>query len=128
MNARWAVWVVNGLLAGLAFIALFPLLWMVSVSFMPAGASSSLPTPILPSRVTLDNYRQLFGSIGMGRYFVNSLLLALLSTAISVSFNVMAGYAFAKLKFRGRDAIFKTLLGALVIPGQVAMLPLFLML
>ena len=128
MNARWAVWVVNGLLAGLAFISLFPLLWMVSVSFMPAGASSTLPTPIFPSRVTLDNYRQLFGSIGMGRYFVNSLALALLSTAISVSFNVMAGYAFAKLKFRGRDAIFKTLLGALVIPGQVAMLPLFLML
>ena len=64
----------------------------------------------------------------MGRYFLNSLALALLATVISVSFNVMAGYAFAKLKFRGRDAIFKTLLGALVIPGQVAMLPLFLML
>ena len=128
MNPRWAVWVVTGLLAGLAFIALFPLLWMVSVSFMPAGASSTLPTPILPTQVTLDNYRQLFGRLGMGRYFVNSLALALLSSVISVSFNVMAGYAFAKLKFRGRDAIFKALLGALVIPGQVAMLPLFLML
>jgi multiple sugar transport system permease protein len=128
MNARWAVWVVNGLLAGLAFVSLFPLLWMLSVSVMPAGASSTLPTPIFPSRVTLDNYRQLFGSIGMGRYFLNSLALALLSTVIAVSFNVMAGYAFAKLRFRGRDAIFKTLLGALVIPGQVAMLPLFLML
>jgi multiple sugar transport system permease protein len=128
MNARWAMWVVNGLLCGLAFIALFPLLWMLSVSFMPAGASSTLPTPILPTQITLDNYRQLFGSIGMGRYFANSLALALLSSVISVSFNVMAGYAFAKLKFRGRDAIFKTLLGALVIPGQVAMLPLFLML
>ena len=128
MNARWAVWVVNGLLAGLAFISLFPLLWMLSVSFMPAGASSTLPTPIFPSSVTLANYRQLFGSIGMGRYLLNSLALAVLATVISVSFNVMAGYAFAKLKFRGRDAIFKTLLGALVIPGQVAMLPLFLML
>jgi multiple sugar transport system permease protein len=52
----------------------------------------------------------------------------LLGTVISVAFNVMAGYAFAKLRFRGRDALFKTLLGALVIPGQVAMLPLFLML
>ena len=128
MNARWAVWVVNGLLAGLAFVSLLPLLWMVSVSLMPAGASSTLPTPIVPATITLDNYRQLFGSIGMGRYLFNSLALALLSTLIAVSFNVMAGYAFAKLKFRGRDAIFKTLLGALVIPGQVAMLPLFLML
>ena len=128
MSSRWAVWVVNGLLAGLAFIALFPLLWMLSVSFMPAGASSSLPVPIVPASITFDNYRKLFGSIGMGRYLANSLGIALLATVISVSFNVMAGYAFAKLKFRGRDAIFKALLGALVIPGQVAMLPLFLML
>ncbi len=128
MNPRLAVWVVNGLLAGLAAVSLFPLLWMVSVSLMPAGASSTLPTPILPPHLTLDNYRQLFGSVGMGRYFLNSLGIALLATLISVAFNVTAGYAFAKLNFRGRDAIFKTLLGALVIPGQVAMLPLFLML
>jgi multiple sugar transport system permease protein len=128
MNPRLAVWVVNGLLAGLAAVSLFPLLWMVSVSLMPAGASSTLPTPLLPPRVTLDNYRQLFGSIGMGRYLLNSLGLAVLATLISVAFNVMAGYAFAKLRFRGRDAIFKALLGALVIPAQVAMLPLFLML
>ena len=128
MNPRLAVWVVNGLLAGLAAVSLFPLLWMVSVSLMPAGAASTLPTPILPPQLTLDNYRQLFGSVGMGRYFLNSLGIALLACVISVAFNVTAGYAFAKLNFRGRDAIFKTLLGALVIPGQVAMLPLFLML
>jgi multiple sugar transport system permease protein len=128
MNPRIAVWIVNGLLAGLAAVSLFPLLWMVSVSFMPPGASSVLPTPILPRSLTLHNYQLLFGSIGMGRYFLNSLLIAALGTVISVAFNVMAGYAFAKLNFRGREAIFKTLLGALVIPGQVAMLPLFLML
>ena len=128
MNPRLTVWVVNGLLAGLAAVSLFPLLWMLSVSFMPAGASSTLPTPLLPPAVTLENYRILFGSMGMGRYLLNSLGLAVVVTLISVSFNVMAGYAFAKLHFRGRDAIFKTLLGALVIPSQVAMLPLFLML
>ncbi len=128
MNPRLAVWVVNGLLAGLAALSLFPLLWMVSVSFMPAGASSTIPTPLLPGTLTLDNYRTLFGNVGMGRYLLNSLAIAVLATIISVSFNVMAGYAFAKLRFRGRDAIFKVLLGALVIPGQVAMLPLFLML
>ena len=128
MNPRLAVWIVNGLLAGLAIASLFPLLWMLSVSFMPAGASTTLPAPLLPPQVTLDNYRQLFGSVGMGRYLFNSLAIATFATLISVSFNVMAGYAFAKLHFRGRDAIFRVLLGALVIPGQVAMLPLFLML
>ena len=128
MNPRLAVWVVNGLLAGLAAVSLFPLLWMLSVSLMPAGASTTLPTPLLPPAVTLDHYRTLFGNVGMGRYVLNSLAIAVLATLISVSLNVMAGYAFAKLRFRGRDAIFKALLGALVIPGQVAMLPLFLML
>ena len=128
MNPRLTVWIVNGLLVGLATLSLFPLLWMVSVSFMPAGASSTIPTPVLPATVTLGNYRQLFGNVGMGRYLVNSLAIAVLATLISVSFNVMAGYAFAKLRFRGRDALFRLLLGALVIPGQVAMLPLFLML
>ncbi len=128
MNARVAMWIVNGLLAGLAFVSLFPLLWMLSVSLMPAGASSTVPTPVFPARITLEHYRQLFGSVGMGRYLLNSLGIALLAMLLSVTFNVMAGYAFAKLRFRGRDAIFKTLLGALVIPGQVAMLPLFLML
>ena len=128
MTPRMALWLVNGLLAALAAASLFPLLWMLSVSFMPAGASSSLPTPILPPSVTLDNYRILFGNIGVGRYLLNSLLIATATTAISVSFNLMAGYAFAKLRFRGRDAVFQALLGALVIPAQVAMLPLFLML
>ena len=127
-DRRLAVWIVNGLLAGLAFVSLFPLAWMLSVSFMQPGAASSLPAPVLPASPTLANYRQLFGSIGMGRYFLNSLAIALLATAISVAFNTMAGYAFAKLRFRGRDALFQALLGALVIPGQVAMLPLFLML
>lgn len=128
MHPRFVVWVVNGLLVGLAAVSLFPLVWMLSVSFMPAGASSTLPTPLWPRHITLDNYRTLFGSVGMGRYLLNSFGLAVVSTLISVSFNVMAGYAFAKLHFRGRDALFKGLLGALVIPGQVAMLPLFLML
>jgi multiple sugar transport system permease protein len=128
MNQRVAIWLVNGLLAALAAFSLFPLLWMLSASFMPPGASTSLPTPILPPSLTLENYRTLFSGIGMGRYILNSLLIATAATAISVSFNLMAGYAFAKLRFHGRDALFRLLLGALVIPGQVAMLPLFLML
>ncbi|MDE2369539.1 MAG: carbohydrate ABC transporter permease [Burkholderiales bacterium] len=127
-NPRVAVWIVNGLLAGMACVSLFPLLWMLSVSLMPAGASSSLPVPLLPHPPTLDNYRILFGRVGMGRYLLNSLGIALAATAISVVFNVMAGYGFAKLRFAGRDAVFKSLLAALVIPAQVAMLPLFLML
>jgi multiple sugar transport system permease protein len=122
-----AVWV-NSALALAAAFALLPLLWMVSVSFMQPGAASSYPPPLLPADPTLSNYRQLFAGSGMGGYLLNSMLIACGLTASSVLFNVMAGYAFAKLHFAGRDAIFKSLLAALVIPGQVAMMPLFLML
>jgi multiple sugar transport system permease protein len=126
VSPRFGTVVVNGLLAGLAAMSLFPLLWMVSVSFMPAGAASTLPPPLLPVAPTLDNYRELFERVGMGRYLVNSFLVASAITLGSVMFNAMAGYAFAKLAFKGREQIFRALIGALVIPGQVAMMPLFL--
>jgi multiple sugar transport system permease protein len=119
---------VNGGLFLIAFCSLAPLFWMLSVSLMQPGEASSYPPPVLPHAPTLANYEQLFAQAGMGRRFANSLLLAVLATCLSLSFNVTAGYAFAKLQFRGRERVFRALLGALIIPGQVAMIPLFLML
>ena len=119
---------VNGVLLGTAAVSLFPLLWMLSVSLMAPGEASSFPPPLLPRHATLANYRELFAHGGMGGYLANSVVLTLAVTLISLTVNVAAGYAFAKLQFAGRDRIFKTLLGALVIPAQVAMVPLFLML
>jgi len=119
---------VNLALVLAACFALAPLLWMLSVSFMQAGEASSYPPPLLPAHPTLGNYVQLFAQAGMGRYFVNSLVVATALTLGSVLFNVMAGYGFAKLRFKGRDAAFQALMAALVIPGQVAMMPLYLML
>jgi multiple sugar transport system permease protein len=127
MNTRLASALVNGLLIGFAVIALAPLAWMLSVSFMPHGEASAFPPPLLPSTPTLDNYRQLFGRDGMGRYLANSTFIATAVTLLSLAFNLSAGYAFAKLRFTGRERVFQALLGALVIPGQVAMIPLFLL-
>jgi multiple sugar transport system permease protein len=128
MNPRLARALINGLLAGGTLVALFPLLWMLSVSFMHAGEAAALPPPLLPAHATLDNYRELFLRAGMGRYLLNSLLVAGAITVLSLSVNLMAGYAFAKLAFAGRERLFQLLLGALVIPAQVTMLPLFLLL
>jgi multiple sugar transport system permease protein len=119
---------VNGLLLGMATVTLFPLVWMVSVSLMSPGEASTFPPPLLPDRLTLANYRELFGHAGMGRYLLNSVMLTTVVTLVSLFFNVGAGYAFAKLRFAGRDRIFRVLLAALVIPSQVAMVPLFLLL
>jgi len=118
----------NGLAAALAALVLFPLLWMVSVSFMSAGEAAQFPPPILPERPTLEHYRELFVVQGVGRYLLNSVWLATLATLLALLFTVPAGYAFAKLRFRGRERIFQLLVGALVIPGQIGTLPLFLML
>jgi multiple sugar transport system permease protein len=119
---------VNGSLAILSALTVFPLVWMLSASLMAPGEASTFPPPLLPASPTLEHYRVLFGTQGLGRQALNSLLISVAATLLSLAFNLSAGYAFAKLKFKGRELIFRTLLAALVIPGQVAMMPLFLML
>jgi multiple sugar transport system permease protein len=115
-------------LVALAAATLAPLLWMVAASFMSPGEANSFPPRLLPARPTLGNYVELFTRLDLARYFLNSALVAVAATVISLLVNSMAGYAFAKLRFRGRERVFQVLLAALVIPGQVGMLPLFLML
>jgi multiple sugar transport system permease protein len=114
------------LVAG-ALLTLLPLVWMVSASVMPAGEATTA-TRLLPSTVTLEHYRTLFTRLDLARHLLNSTGVALAATSIALVLNSMAGYAFAKLRFRGRDGPFRMLLAALVIPAQVAMLPLFLLL
>lgn len=116
----------NALMWVLGAFALAPLAWMLAVSVMQPGEAAHFPPPLVPANSTVDNYETLFASTDMARYFINSALLAVLATALSLTFNVMSGYAFAKLVFRGRERIFRILLTALVIPAQVAMIPLFL--
>lgn len=124
MSARR--WIVTLLAALVALLTVAPLLWMVSVSFMAPGEASAFPPPLVPHDPTLENYRMLFGSFGVGRFLANSLLVSTLATILALLFTVPAGYAFAKLRFRGRDATFRMLVAALVVPGQIGMLPLFL--
>jgi multiple sugar transport system permease protein len=111
----------------LALATILPLVWMVSASFMPPGEATTDPPPFFPSRVTLENYQALFTRLSLGRHLLNSIGVAVGGTLLSLLFNSMAGYAFAKLRFGGRDRIFAILIAALAIPGQVGMLPLFLL-
>lgn len=110
-----------------AFVSLFPMIWMVSASFMQPGESNSYPPHILPRDPTTEHYATLFTRLNLGRSLFNSALIAFSVTAISLLVNSMAGYALAKLRFRARERIFRGLLTGLVIPVQVSMLPLFLL-
>jgi multiple sugar transport system permease protein len=109
------------------FFSLLPLLWMVSASFMATGEAANFPPPFIPHRPTLAHYEDLFGRLALGRYALNSAFVAIVTTVASLTINASAGYAFAKLRFRGSDATFRALAAGLAIPVQVAMLPLFLL-
>jgi multiple sugar transport system permease protein len=119
--------VVHAALLAAAALTLLPLWWMVAASFMPPGEASAVPLRLWPSTPTLEHYRALFARLDIGRHVAISAGLAVATTLVALTVNSLAGYAFAKLPFPGRDRIFGGLLGALVIPGQVAMLPLFLL-
>jgi multiple sugar transport system permease protein len=111
---------------GLATLA--PLAWMVAASFMAPGEANSVPPRALPRHPTIEHYVALLTRLDLARHFLNSAVVTVGATVGSVVVNSLAGYAFAKLRFRGRDPLFRGLAAALVIPAQVGMLPLFLLL
>jgi multiple sugar transport system permease protein len=110
-----------------AVLALLPMVWMVSASLMPSGEASTYPPHFFPSRLTFAHYSDLFTRLSIGKYLLNSAFVSFVVTFASLAINAMAGYAFAKLRFRGRDRLFRVLSTGLVLPVQVAMLPLFLL-
>jgi multiple sugar transport system permease protein len=109
-------------------IAVLPMVWMISASLMHTGAANQYPPRLFPGSVTFEHYLALFTRLNLGRYLLNSAFVATVVTVTSLLINSMAGYAFAKLRFRGRDRTFRFLTLGLVIPVQVSMLPLFLLL
>lgn len=120
--------ILYGVLAVVAVLSVTPGVWMISASLMPAGQSNVYPPQLLPETVTFEHYEQLFARLNLARYLFNSAFLAVSVTLISLVLNSMAGYAFAKYRFAGRDRLFRFLIMSMVIPAQVTMLPLFLML
>ena len=120
--------VIHVLLIAGAIATIIPLAWMLSASLMPQGEATHFPPRLIPSRVTFAHYQTLFTNLNLGRAFLNSLFVAVVATLLSLLINSMSGYAFAKLRFGGRDRLFTFLVAALGIPAQVAMLPLFLFL
>jgi multiple sugar transport system permease protein len=127
MRKRWKSLALYSLLGILTLFSAFPLLWMVSASFMPTGEASHFPPPLWPSHITFEHYITLFTKMDMGRFAFNSFFLASSVTLLSLLLNSMAGYTFAKLHLPFKNRVFSLLIGSMVVPAQVAMLPLFLL-
>ncbi|NNE08071.1 MAG: carbohydrate ABC transporter permease [Gemmatimonadetes bacterium] len=128
MNTRLQSILLHVVLTVIGLVTIAPLLWMVGASLMPVGEAASYPPRFIPSRPTFEHYVALFTRLDLARNFFNSVFITVTATIVSVIVNAMAGYAFAKLEFGGRDRLFKFLLAGMMIPAQVGMLPLFLLL
>ncbi|MBZ0270119.1 carbohydrate ABC transporter permease [bacterium] len=128
MGRRFGIGGLHAVLIAGALATLAPLAWMVAASFMSSGEANTYPPRWLPQHPTLDQYVALFRRLDLARSFLNSALVAVCATVGSLLVNSLAGYTFAKLRFRGRDPLFRGMTMALVVPAQVGMLPLFLLL
>ena len=114
-------------LLALAVLAVFPFYWMVIGSIMaPAELFASVPR-LWPSEPDTNSYKRIFSLVPLGRYFMNSLVVSVSTTVIAVLVASAAGYCFARLTFFGRGVLFALILGALMIPSQATIVPLFVM-
>jgi alpha-1,4-digalacturonate transport system permease protein len=128
MNNRSKTSIAMLLIVILAAVSLFPILWVALSSFKPQSELFQIPMRIFPRQWTLENYRESLGQGEFPVYFRNTAIVSIVSTVITVLINIMAGYALAKYIFPARSLIFSIMLGTLMIPLQVIMIPIFLQL
>lgn len=110
---------------GTSLLMVGPLYWMFSTSFKPSADIFASPPKWIPSPWILGNYHDVFTLLPFQRFFLNSAIVSFSIVALNIVFDSMAAYAFAKLRFPGRDLIFFLLLITLMIPFQVNLIPLY---
>lgn len=124
MRRTWWVYLIAAL--GLVAVAA-PFAWMFLGSFKTQGELLRVPPTWLPEAPTSQNYADLFSKANFPQYFLNSAIVAIAVTAGNLIFCSMVGYSLAKLRFRGRTALFVLVLATLMIPGVVTFVPLFVL-
>jgi putative chitobiose transport system permease protein len=124
--ASSAAWYV--VLSVLALITVFPFLWMLLTSLKgPADPLTSVPPQFIPGHPTLDNYSRVLKLLPIPTYFQNSIIVAVLVTGLYTLVSAMAAYPLAKMRFRGREAVFYLLLATLIVPAQLTYIPSFIL-
>jgi len=108
------------------FAMILPFLWMLSTSLKNSNAVFVMPPQFIPSFITLDNFVEVFSAFPFLRFMLNSVFVAVLATLGLLIVSSMAGYAFARLDFWGKELLFMLYLGTMMIPSQVTLTPLFI--
>ncbi|BDZ47237.1 carbohydrate ABC transporter permease [Naasia aerilata] len=114
------------LIAG-AVVMVTPFVYMVSTSFKSQAYVLTVPPQFIPNPATTDNYTQALTTQDFGLYFLNSAVVAVISTALSVLLSSMMAYGFARYRFPGRELIFRILLIGLVVPAMMLIIPQFVL-
>ena len=109
-----------------AILFALPLIWMVLSSFMSNAQINQFPPTIIPDSLHLDGWQTVFGDSDFPRWFLNSTIVALVTVVSNLVFCSLAGYAFARLRFRGSTVLFLLILLTLIIPFQLTMIPTFI--
>lgn len=123
----WRKVVLYGLLSVLAIPFVFPTWWMITSSFKPISQIFAFPPELWPSDPTLDGYVGAFTAQPFALQYFNSMYIAIVVTVGTMLFASMAGYAFARIRFRGQGILFLVVLTGLLIPAEVTIVPLFQM-
>ncbi|MGI8780012.1 MAG: carbohydrate ABC transporter permease [Solirubrobacteraceae bacterium] len=113
-----------GLTAG-ALVVIAPVMWAALSSFKTTSELSRRPPALLPQTFSFENYGEALGSFDFTTYLINSVIVTIAATLLTLAINTMAAYALAKYNFRGRDGLFLLTLATIMIPLQVILLPVY---
>lgn len=141
MNNRTWRWylsrvLLHGFLMTLAVIFMFPFVWSLLTSLktmpellrpMPSGSVGEVVRYLIPKHWRWENYQQVFDTVPFGRFYLNTIFVTIARTIGGVLIASLAGFAFAQLRFKGRDVIFFTLLAGLMVPDQVLIVPRYIL-
>jgi multiple sugar transport system permease protein len=124
---RMSQWITGIVLAVGGLLVSIPFIWMILSAFKTETEVMQLTPTLWPKELTFDNFRYLFENMNFLVYLKNTIIIVVCSF-FGLFLNAMAGYAFAKFKFKGRDKLFYLVLATMMIPGQVTMIPVYLIL
>jgi multiple sugar transport system permease protein len=110
----------------IAIVMILPLVWMVVTSLETLNETRTFPPVLFPHQAQFSNYAEVLREVPFGRWFLNTVIVTTLSVIGNLVFCSLAGYAFARIKFFGRDVVFLIVLATLMIPFQVVIIPTFL--
>jgi len=127
LGPAWMRWAAFGIAVTFGVIMLAPFALMVSTAFKPHAYVLEIPPKLIPDPLTLDNFVDAWTSNNFGRYFLNSAIVTIASTIISVTLSAMLGFVFARYEFPGRRILFGALLFTLMVPGLVLLIPQFVL-